>query len=217
LDRAVVIGIGSEPQHAAAAALRRFKAKDGFDRIGAGAPHVAGRSAMQVYLETGRTRAAGMRCKLAHNRIRVADRLDVPGQGEQITPMAVSMKQPLEARAARRCECCFELRQPTLRNRRHGVCSGQHWRYPGWLRGTVGSGLKLAYPPKAAPDPTSRILLPSPFARSRRRRWLPFPPLARLTQKQAHLPSARPSRGGVIGASRRQPKQYRPSIYLRTQ
>src|SRR5207245_3184777 len=148
LGHAAVIGIASEAQHAAAATLRRFKAKDGFDRIGAGAPHVAGRSAIEVYLETRRTRAAGMRCKLAHNRIRAADRLDVPAQGEHIAPMAVSMKQPLEARAAWRCECCFELRQPTLRNRRDGVRSGQHWRYPGWRRGTVGLGLKLAYPPK---------------------------------------------------------------------
>jgi hypothetical protein len=69
LEPAAVIGIESEPQHAAAATLRRFEAKDGFDRIGAGAPHVTGRSAMQVYLETRRTRPAGMRCKFAHNRI----------------------------------------------------------------------------------------------------------------------------------------------------
>src|SRR5438128_1241598 len=119
----------------------------------------ARRTAIEVYLETRGTRAAGVRCKLAHNRIRAADRLDVPGEGEHIAPMAVGMKQPLEARAARRCECCLEPRQPTLRNHRDGVRSGQHWRYPGWRRGTVGIGLKLAYPPKAAPDPACRILL----------------------------------------------------------
>jgi hypothetical protein len=47
------------------------------------------------------------------------------------------MKQLLEAWAAWRCERCFEPRQPTLRNRRDGVCSGQHWRYP------VGVGEQL--------------------------------------------------------------------------
>src|SRR5262249_57996649 len=91
LDRPATTGTRSEPQPAAAATLRRFKAKDGFDRISAGAPDVAGRSAMQVYLETPRTRPAGTHCKLAHNRIRAADRLDVPGEGEHIAPMAISM------------------------------------------------------------------------------------------------------------------------------
>src|SRR5262245_28558957 len=81
---------------------------------------------MLVYLETSRTGAVGMRCEFSQNRIRTVHRLDVPRQGQHIAPKAVRMKQGLEASAPWRCERAFELRQPTFRNGRDGVCSGEH-------------------------------------------------------------------------------------------
>jgi hypothetical protein len=147
LECVAVIAIGREPQDSAAAALRRFEAEDRLDGIGADAPHVAWRSPMLVYPETGRTDASGLRCQLRQNGIRTIDGLDVPRQGQHIAPMAVGMKQRREARCARRCEHRFELRQPSLRNHRDVVCSGQHWRSPGWLG--RNHALRLAYPPEA--------------------------------------------------------------------
>src|SRR5262249_184772 len=155
LERVAVIGIARESQHAAAATLARFKAENGFDRIGAGAPHIAGRGPTRIDLKTSRTGPVGVRCKLSQNRIRTVDRLDVPGEGQHVAPKAVRMKQRLEARAPWRCERSVELLQPTLRNRRDGVCSGQQWRSPAWLRqGNSRFGPKLAY----SLSPTTTII-----------------------------------------------------------
>jgi hypothetical protein len=158
LERIAVIGIAREPQHAAAATLARFKAENGFDRIGAGACHIAGRGPMRVDLETSRTGAVGMRCKVSQNRIRTVDRLDVPGEGQHIAPKAVRMKQCLEASAPWRCERLVELRQPTLRNRRDGVRSGQQRHSPAWPRqGNSRFGPKLAYSPQPRRLETCRL------------------------------------------------------------
>ena len=67
-----------------------------------------------------------MGSKFAQNRIRTADRLDPPRERQHITPMAVGVKQRVEARMASRGQRLLELRQPILRNGRDGICSGQH-------------------------------------------------------------------------------------------
>src|SRR5262249_13519280 len=70
-------------------------------------------------------------------------------QGQHIAPMAVGMKQHREAGRAWCCERRFELREPSLGNRRDVVCSRQHWRSPGWLGREPWFARKLAYPPEA--------------------------------------------------------------------
>jgi hypothetical protein len=129
-ERVAVIGVRREPQDAGTAALRRFKAEDCFERIGAGASHVAGRRPARLEFEASWTVAGGMGWKLAQDRIGTVDGLDLPRQGEHTASMTVGMKQRLEARAARCRERRFEPRQPTLRNRCQAVRSGQHWRSP---------------------------------------------------------------------------------------
>src|SRR5262249_45096624 len=146
LECGAVFGIGREPQDAAAASLRRFEAEDRLDGIDADTPHIAWCSPVLVYPETGRTDAAGLRCKLRHDGVRTVDGLDLPRQGQHIAPMAVGMKQHREAGRAWRCERRFELREPSLGNRRDVICSGQHWRSPGWLGPEPWFALKLAYP-----------------------------------------------------------------------
>ena len=103
-----VVGIGREPQDAGAAALCRFKVEDRLDRIGAGAAHVAGRRPVRVEFEASWTGARGVRWKLAQDRIRPVDGLDLPRQGEHIAPMAASVKERLEAGATRHGERPFE-------------------------------------------------------------------------------------------------------------
>ena len=83
---------GGESEDPAAATLRSFKAEDGFDRIGAGAGYLAGRGPILVYLETSRARTAGMHCKLSQDRIRTADRLEMPGQGQQVVVNSLQEK-----------------------------------------------------------------------------------------------------------------------------
>jgi hypothetical protein len=110
--------------------LPRLKAKDGFDRVGASARHIARRGAMRVDLEATWTGAAGMGCKLAQHSIAAADGPDLPSQREHIPPMALGMKHRVEASAVCGCERAVELRQPILRNGRDAVCSREHGRCP---------------------------------------------------------------------------------------
>ena len=71
-------GIGDQPHDAAAAALGGFKSEDGFDRLSAGARHMAGRSPMGIRPETNRMGSPGLRFQLSKNHLHAVDRPDVP-------------------------------------------------------------------------------------------------------------------------------------------
>jgi hypothetical protein len=87
-----------------------------------------GRGTGGVDRKTCRPGAAGMRVQFSQNRVRAADRLDVPAQRQHVAPMAVGMKQGFEQAAAGRCERAFELRQPVIRFYRDVIGSVQHSR-----------------------------------------------------------------------------------------
>src|SRR5215468_12654537 len=67
-----------------------------------------------------------MRLQLSKNSVRAADRLNLPGQGQKIAPMAVSMKQAPEQSVVEYGKSPFELPKPVVHDHRSGFCSGPH-------------------------------------------------------------------------------------------
>ena len=123
---AAIGGIGHKPQDAVAAAFGGFESEDRFDRVGAGAHHMAGRSPAGIGPEASRTRPADMRVQLFNNSVGAVNRSQVPGQRQRIAPMAIRMKQGLEQDVVGFPKSPFELGKPIVCNRRDGVCSSGH-------------------------------------------------------------------------------------------
>jgi hypothetical protein len=131
LQRVVIIGIADQPHDSAAAADGGFELEDCFDCGRARALHGAGRGTGRVDRETCRPGAARIRVQLAQDRVRAADRLDVPAQRQHVAPMAVGMKQGFEQAVVGFCERAFELRQPVVRGNPDIVSPVQHLRSQG--------------------------------------------------------------------------------------
>src|SRR5438309_11501870 len=79
---------------------------------------MAGRSPMRIGPETGRMGSPGMRFQLAKYSLPAVGRPDVPGQGQQIAPMAVGMKERLEQGVVACGKSLLERGEPMVRNRR---------------------------------------------------------------------------------------------------
>ena len=80
-QRVAIVGIGGEPDNAAAAALGSFESKDRFKRFSARARHIAGRSPMGIRPKTSRMGSADVCVQLSKNGVQAVDRPDVPSQG----------------------------------------------------------------------------------------------------------------------------------------
>jgi len=81
---------------------------------------VARRGAIGIGSETRCSGAAGMRFQPGGDGIRAADRADAPGEGEDIAPVAVAMKQALDRAEAAIRKGVLEPREPVIRDRRQG-------------------------------------------------------------------------------------------------
>jgi len=124
-QRAAIGGSGHQPQHAAAAALVGLKSEERFDRVSAGARHMAGRGALRIRPETNRMGSPGMRFQLAEYSFPAVDRPDVPGQGQHVAPMALGMKERLEQDVVASRKSFLERREPMVRDRREGFRYGK--------------------------------------------------------------------------------------------
>jgi hypothetical protein len=114
-------GIGREPQHAAPAAHSRLEAKDRLDCLGARARHLAGRGPIGIDPKMRRISFADMGFQGRDDRLGAVDRLDAPGQGQQIAPMAVRMEQARKQHVGSR-KGPLEPCKPVCHGGRDGLC-----------------------------------------------------------------------------------------------
>src|SRR5262249_55206855 len=100
-----------------AAPLAGFKAKKGFKRFRPGAGHLARGCALRIDLESTWFGLVSMRLKRAENGVAPAEGGDLPGQRQQIAPVAIGMKEGDEGKVVGCGQSTFELCQPTLYTR----------------------------------------------------------------------------------------------------
>ncbi len=143
---AAVIGVGSEPQHAAAVAVRRCKLEDRLDGVGARARHPARRGAIRIDRKLSRPCAAGLRRQLVDNSVGAIDRRDAPRQRQHIAPVALCMKQGFKPSMIGFGESLLELCQPHLHGHRGSFCFRQHA-----LRPTIDLRLSRCFNTSIAP------------------------------------------------------------------
>ena len=126
LERVAAARIGRKRQYAAAAPLGGLEFEDRFDRAGTGAGDRARRRAVGIDPEIRRTGAAAIGLQRTKNGVRAVDRADLPGQGQQVAPIAVGMEQRPQRRVIRFRQRPLELSEPILNPGRDGYGSGQH-------------------------------------------------------------------------------------------
>ena len=105
--------IQRQPQHAIASAKAGFKMEDRFNHLKAKPLHAARRCACFRQREAMRPNRRLRLCQRYRDIMRAHMRRDVPGEGEQIAPMALGRKKRSEASRISRLKRGFKTLQPT--------------------------------------------------------------------------------------------------------
>ena len=118
-----IVGVGPEPHHTAASSVHRLKRENCFDRVGAGAHHVARRCAARRDPEIVGPRLARVLVQTADRGVAAFDRCDPPGQRQHVTPITIRVEQ-LAQIVGVDDDGLLELCQPVLDDDGKGVRSG---------------------------------------------------------------------------------------------
>ncbi len=113
-ERTACAGIGRQAQHAVAGTDRGVEGEDGLDCRDAHSADLPRCRPCGIDAESSCTRLTLPMAQGVHEHVGTADRAVVPGEREQVAPVAVVMEQRAQWRGVGRIERCLERAQPAF-------------------------------------------------------------------------------------------------------
>ena len=131
----LIVFITDQANHATPRTTCGLEAEDGFHRFPSGPGDDAGRRTMKICVEPRRLGARRVSFQRVNDIAGAADGLNVPGEGQQVAPMAVLVDQPGEGIEIGPRDRLLEIGEPTVHRRQQGFFhSIQHARSLDGLR-----------------------------------------------------------------------------------